>query len=79
MKLPNNFRQFFPTEAVKQVSQFISNPKLTEALRDAAEKAGFKDAFSNSNLQPINKFSKTLRVGWRTFRNSLQMNSRLTC
>ena len=53
MKLPNNFRQFFPTEAVKQVSQFISNPKLTEALRDAAEKAGFKDAFSNSNLQPI--------------------------
>lgn len=53
MKLPNNFRQFFPTEAVKQVSQFISNPKLTDALRDAAEKAGFKDAFSNSNLQPI--------------------------
>jgi hypothetical protein len=53
MKFPNNFRQFFPTEAVKQVSHFIGNPKLADALRDAAEKAGFKDAFSNSSLQPI--------------------------
>jgi seryl-tRNA(Sec) selenium transferase len=53
MKFPNNFRQFFPTETVKQVSQFIGNPKLAEALRDAAEKAGFKDTFSNSSLQPI--------------------------
>ena len=53
MKFPNNFRQFFPTEAVKQVSQFIGNPKLAEALRDAAEKAGFKDTFTSSSLQPI--------------------------
>lgn len=53
MKFPKDFRQFFPTEAVKQVSQFIGNPKLAEALRDAAEKAGFKDTFTNSSLQPI--------------------------
>jgi seryl-tRNA(Sec) selenium transferase len=53
MKFPNQFRQFLPTEAVKQVSQFIGNPKLADALRDAAEKAGFKDTFTHSSLQPI--------------------------
>lgn len=53
MKFPNQFRQFLPTEAVKQVAQFIGNPKLAEALKDAAEKAGFKDSFSSSSLQPI--------------------------
>ena len=53
MKFPNNFRQFLPTEAIKQISQIINNPKLSEAFKDAAEKAGFKDALNSANLQPI--------------------------
>lgn len=53
MKFPDNFRQFLPTEAVKQISQFIGNPKIADALKEAAEKAGLKESFSNVNLQPI--------------------------
>lgn len=53
MKIPGNFRQFLPTEAVKQISQFIGNPKIADVLREAAEKAGLKESFSNVNLQPI--------------------------
>ncbi|XZE20020.1 hypothetical protein SH449x_005354 [Pirellulaceae bacterium SH449] len=53
MKFPNNFRQFLPTEAVKQISQFVGNPKIADALKEAAEKAGLKESFSNVNLQPI--------------------------
>ena len=42
---------FGPTEALKQVSQWLGNPAINQAIKDAAQKLGMKEVPSAASLQ----------------------------
>jgi L-seryl-tRNA(Ser) seleniumtransferase len=47
------FRSFGPSEAMKQLSQLVNQPMLTNALREAAQKLGIREVPSLSSLQEL--------------------------
>lgn len=53
MKVPLPLKDFLPIETVKQLSQLVAQPSLVNALRETAQKLGFKDQFQAANLQQI--------------------------
>ncbi|MCU0710254.1 MAG: hypothetical protein MUF23_18410 [Pirellula sp.] len=52
MQIPP-FRGFGPTEAIKQLTQWVNQPVLTHALREAAQKLGIREVPSLSSLQEL--------------------------
>jgi L-seryl-tRNA(Ser) seleniumtransferase len=53
MRIPGPFKDLLPVEAVKQLSQLVAQPALISALKDAAQKLGWKDTLQASNIQHI--------------------------
>ena len=53
MRIPGPFKDLLPVEAVKQLSQLVAQPALISALKDAAQKLGWKDTLQASNIQQI--------------------------
>jgi L-seryl-tRNA(Ser) seleniumtransferase len=53
------FRGFGPSEAIKQLSQWIHQPMLTHALKEAAQKLGLKE------VPPLSSFQELLRQAGR--------------
>jgi len=58
MQFPQ-FRGFGPTEAIKQLSQWVNQPMLTQALKEAAQKLGIKE------VPPLASVQEMLRVAGR--------------
>jgi L-seryl-tRNA(Ser) seleniumtransferase len=52
MQIPP-FRGFGPAEAIKQLTQWVNQPVLTHALREAAQKLGIREVPSLSSLQEL--------------------------
>lgn len=52
MQIPP-FRGFGPAEAIKQLTQWVNQPVLTHALREAAQKLGVREIPSLSSLQEL--------------------------
>ncbi|MBU6385981.1 MAG: hypothetical protein KGS49_08600 [Planctomycetes bacterium] len=46
---------FGPSEAMKQLSQWLGNPALNHAIKEAAQKLGIKEVPSASNVQEVLK------------------------
>ena len=44
---------FGPTEAIKQVSQWLGNPALNHAIKEAAQKLGIKEVPSAASVQEV--------------------------
>ncbi len=53
MRFPIPFKDFLPVEAIKQLSQLVSQPTLVNAMKEAAQKIGLKDQFQSGNIQQI--------------------------
>lgn len=53
MRIPIPFKDLLPIEAVKQLSQLVSQPTLINAIKEAAQKIGLKESFQSSNLQQM--------------------------
>ncbi len=53
MRFPIPFRDLLPIEAIKQLSQLVSQPTLVNAIKEAAQKIGLKDQFQSGNIQQI--------------------------
>lgn len=53
MKIPNQLRDLLPTESIKQLSQLVNQPAIYTALKDAAQKLGWKDGTQLSNVQDM--------------------------
>jgi len=53
MRFPIPFKDLLPIEAVKQLSQLVSQPTLINAIKEAAQKIGLKDQFQSGNIQQI--------------------------
>ncbi len=53
MRFPIPFKDLLPVEAIKQLSQLVSQPTLIHAMKEAAQKIGLKDPFQSSNIQQI--------------------------
>jgi len=53
MRFPIPFKDLLPVEAIKQLSQLVSQPTLINAMKDAAQKIGLKDQFQSGNIQQI--------------------------
>jgi L-seryl-tRNA(Ser) seleniumtransferase len=47
------FRGFGPAEAIKQLTQWVNQPMLTHALKEAAQKLGVRESPSLSSLQEL--------------------------
>jgi len=47
------FRGLGPSEAIKQLTQWVNQPMLTHALKEAAQKLGIREAPSLSSLQEV--------------------------
>ena len=53
MRFPIPFKDLLPIEAIKQLSQLVSQPTLVNAMKEAAQKIGLKDQFQSGNIQQI--------------------------
>ncbi len=53
MRFPIPFKDLLPVEAIKQLSQLVSQPTLVNAIKEAAQKIGLKDQFQSGNIQQI--------------------------
>lgn len=53
MKIPNPLRDLLPTESIKQLSQLVNQPAIYSALKDAAQKLGWKDGNQLNNVQDM--------------------------
>lgn len=53
MRFPIPFKDLIPVEAIKQLSQLVSQPTLVNAMKEAAQKIGLKDQFQSGNIQQI--------------------------
>jgi len=53
MRFPIPFKDLLPIEAIKQLSQLVSQPTLVNAIKEAAQKIGLKDQFQSGNIQQI--------------------------
>ena len=53
MRFPIPFKDLLPIEAIKQLSQLVSQPTLMNAMKEAAQKIGLKDQFQSGNIQQI--------------------------
>ena len=53
MRFPIPFKDLLPIEAMKQLSQLVSQPTLINAIKEAAQKIGLKDQFQSGNIQQI--------------------------
>ena len=51
MRFPNKFPDLFPTEAVKQFMDLVSQPTLVQGLKDAAQKLGIQDVLPTGQIQ----------------------------
>ena len=53
MRFPIPFKDLLSVEAIKQLSQLVSQPTLVTAMKEAAQKIGLKDQFQSGNIQQI--------------------------
>lgn len=51
MRLPNRIQDFFPSEAVKQLTELVSHPNLIEQLKSAAQKVPLPEVAKTERLQ----------------------------
>ncbi|MFN9434876.1 MAG: hypothetical protein ACK6DC_08055, partial [Planctomycetota bacterium] len=47
------FRSLGPSEAIKQLAQWVNQPMLTHALKEAAQKLGVREVPSLASLQEL--------------------------